>query len=329
LCAARRHSERSEESSLVAGTSSGTGKMLRFAQHDGRPAQPENRFARHGAVTVRLLHTGRTALTALADALLPQTCAGCRTWVSGDAGPLCVTCAAALTAAQVRPYCPRCGRAALAATIYEGRCGACRREDFWNIAGVARAGQYDLAVLRGLILGLKYAGSDRNAHVLADLLVVALTHQPWWPQIDALVPVPMHWFRRLQRPCDHADLLAETLARRTGKRLRRAVQRTRYTPSQTAVVSPTRRFLNIKGCFAPAPWYRLSRHVAGQTVCIIDNILVSGATICEVSKVLRRAGARRIYAAVLARAVLPGSASPGQPLQVASPENSCGSAALG
>jgi phosphoribosylpyrophosphate synthetase len=41
-------------------------------------------------------------------------------------------------------------------------------------------------------------------------------------------------------------------------------------------------------------------------VCIVDNLLVSGATVTEASKVLRRLGAKRIYAAVLARTPPPG-----------------------
>jgi predicted amidophosphoribosyltransferase len=44
-------------------------------------------------------------------------------------------------------------------------------------------------------------------------------------------------------------------------------------------------------------------NVQGMTVCIVDNLLVTGATVCEVSKVLRKAGAKKIYAAVAARTV--------------------------
>ncbi|RMF74670.1 MAG: hypothetical protein D6744_14295, partial [Planctomycetota bacterium] len=66
--------------------------------------------------------------------------------------------------------------------------------------------------------------------------------------------------------------------------------------------SRTARFENVRGCFAPTR----RPAVAGARVCIVDNLLVTGATIHEVAKVLRAAGARRIYAAVAARTVMSG-----------------------
>jgi adenine/guanine phosphoribosyltransferase-like PRPP-binding protein len=41
-------------------------------------------------------------------------------------------------------------------------------------------------------------------------------------------------------------------------------------------------------------------------MCIVDNLIVSGATVLEVAKVLRKAGARRIYAVAVARPPSPG-----------------------
>ena len=55
--------------------------------------------------------------------------------------------------------------------------------------------------------------------------------------------------------------------------------------------------------------------MAGKTVCIVDNLMSTGATVTEVSKVLRRAGAKRIYAAVVAR-----PAAPGDPLAAVLPD---------
>ena len=46
--------------------------------------------------------------------------------------------------------------------------------------------------------------------------------------------------------------------------------------------------------------------LAGKCVCIVDNLVATGATVCEVSKALRRAGARRVYAAVIGRTVFAG-----------------------
>jgi ComF family protein len=191
--------------------------------------------------------------------------------------------------------------------IHEKYCARCRTEHFWNVAGVARVGLYRDETLRRLLVGLKFTGSERQADYLGELLADALRETPWASKLEALVPVPMHRLRRWQRPGDHARLLAEAVSRRLKIPVRKAaVRRIKYSISQTRTLSRAARFQNVKDCFGPARRPK----IAGQTVCIIDNLLVTGATIHEVSKVLRKAGAKRIYAAVVARSTLPGDPQP-------------------
>ena len=245
----------------------------------------------------------RALFRILGDAILPQTCAVCGEWIPAGQGMTCPTCHEELAAIRAIPYCGRCGRTMPRVAIDEQGCARCRREPYWNIAGIVRVGAYPPA-LRPIVTGLKYAGHERNADLAAVLLGNALVQSGWQDRLDGLVPVPMHWLRRWQRPCDHAELLAAALARRTGLAVLRAMRRIRHTPSQTRVHSETQRFQNVKGCFALRRGHEVM--VAGKRVCIVDNLLATGATICEVSKVLRRAGAKCIYAAVISRTVLSG-----------------------
>jgi ComF family protein len=239
----------------------------------------------------------------LLDALLPQTCVSCGEWVPAGRGLACESCHDELLTALKRPYCPRCGRTVLPPSIHEDGCTRCRSEHFWNLAGVARVCAYEPAA-RGAILDLKYRGQERNAEYLADLLAAAIRAWPWAGKLHALVPVPMHWLRRWQRPCDHARLLAEALGQRLKLPVLRCVRRVRHGPSQTGIPSKQQRFENVRGCFGPAGglWMR----VRGRCVCIVDNLMATGATVHEVSKVLRRLGAGPIYAAVIARTAAPG-----------------------
>jgi ComF family protein len=249
----------------------------------------------------------RAVLGSLVDALLPQTCVGCDRWIAGGDLPACPECRAALETTRALPYCPRCARTMSPFSIHENRCARCRTERFWNVAGVARVGEYREESLRRLLVGLKFTGGERQAEYLGELLAGALGKQRWIAEVEALVPVPMHRLRRWQRPCDHARLLAEAVSRRLRIPVRKAtVRRVKYSISQMRTLSQAERFRNVKGCFGPTRWPR----IAGKTVCIIDNLLVTGATIREVSKVLRKAGAKRIYAAVVARASPPGDPQP-------------------
>jgi ComF family protein len=256
------------------------------------------------------------ATGAALDAVSPQTCVACEAWIRGWIPPsipaLCDDCRAATEEVSAGAYCPYCARSTSPMTIDEQGCGRCRREDHWNVAGIVRVGTWRAASehdgpLARLLLDLKYHGRERNAELLGGLLAERLRTAVWFRELDALVPVPMHWLRRWQRPSDHARLLAEAVSRRTGVPVRcAAVRRVRYATSQARVASRQARFENVRGCFGPSRW----PGIAGQTVCIIDNLLVTGATIHEVSKVLRKSGAKRIYAAVVARSAPPGDDQP-------------------
>lgn len=253
----------------------------------------------------------RAAAAGLLDAALPQTCVACGSWLPGGDGPACPECTAEIAAAAGLPACPRCGRTLPATAIHGRWCARCRTERHWNVAGVVRVAPYTPAV-RSLILDLKYGGAERSAEYLADLLAAALRRRGWAAAIDALVPVPMHWLRRWQRPCDHARLLAAAVAGRLRLPVLRLVRRALHRPSQTHLRTRRQRFENVRGCFAPPRWRKLD--LAGWRVCILDNLLVTGATVCEVAKVLRKAGARQIGVAVVARPPAPGD-PPGGPLE--------------
>lgn len=250
----------------------------------------------------------RRVARAVSDAVLPQTCAVCGAWIPSGGSRSCEECLALFEPILCRSYCHRCARTIRPESIDKRGCARCRNETIWNIAGIARVGPY-MQPLSTLIVGLKYGGRERNAAYLAELMTQALRGRSWLADVDGLVPVPMHWRRRMQRSCNHALLLTQELARRLAIPLLLGIRRTRYAPSQMRfdVVSKAKLFENVKGCFAPSRLAGMGwRCVRGRTVCIVDNIVRSGATIHEVSKVLRKAGAKRIYAAVAARTVVPG-----------------------
>lgn len=263
------------------------------------------------ALTDRFSRSIGPAADGVVSALLPQTCAACAAPLDpggekGLARALCPACCEQVQSARQVTYCPRCARTARPMAMGVRNCGRCRTEDFWNVKRIVRVAAYSAEPLRQMLIGLKYAGLERTADVLGGLLADALAAQPWTEFLDALVPVPMHPLRRWQRPCNHAEVLADAVGRRLGIAVQRAaVRRSTYGPSQT-VTSRSQRFANIRGCFAAAR----SANVADGNICIIDNITTTGATLHEVSKVLRRAGARRIHAAIVARANLAGDFQP-------------------
>ncbi len=248
-----------------------------------------------------LLRPVWAAVAGVGDLLLPQTCLVCGRPIAGSAS-MCGECFDELDLAAQAPYCPRCGRTMRPEAIHGRRCARCTHEPFWNLAQVVRIAAYE-PVLRSLVRDVKYAGRVRCADYLAQLLAQRMRRLPWTAGLEALVPVPMTWLRRVQRPCDHADLLARTLGQQLGIPVRRVVRRRRHAPSQTLLLTRHARFANVRACFAAT---RGAASLAGKRVCIVDNLLASGATAYEVARELHRAGVRRVYLAVLARWTLPG-----------------------
>ena len=241
------------------------------------------------------------------DALWPQVCLGCRQPSPPGGTPLCPVCRRRLQDLSALTYCPRCGRSASPLATDRTGCPGCRRERFWNHRGLVRVGPYE-PPLRDWLLSIKYGRDPRALQQLAALLAERLAAAPWFDQVELLVPVPRHWLRRLERRQDHARVLAGQVARRIGRPLASGVlRRCRYTPSLVRAAQTRRqRFELVRDSFA----VRRPARIAGRTICLIDNVIVSGATLHEAVRTLRRTGVRRIYAAVVCRQSVPGDWTP-------------------
>jgi len=116
--------------------------------------------------------------------------------------------------------------------------------------------------------------------------------------VDVVVPVPLHWLRRIRRRFNQSGDLAEAVGKRFGLSLRAGVlRRVRPTRSQVGLTA-TQREDNVRGAF------RVLRpqEVRERRVLLVDDVLTTGATCSECARTLRRAGAKRVYVAALARA---------------------------
>ncbi len=197
------------------------------------------------------------------------------------------------------PYCPRCG-ATVGPNIpvREDGCSACP-STLPRFARVVRLGPY-AAPLRRIIQQLKYRGTDQMLARLGQLLCEAVATRTDSDTLDVVIPVPMHWRRRLVRGTDHARAIAHQLARRLDLPLGDDLVRTRHTPPQVNLPR-TRRIEIVRGAFA----LRSSAAVEGAHVLLVDDVTTTGATANESAKTLLSAGASKVTLAVLAKAEPP------------------------
>jgi len=85
----------------------------------------------------------------------------------------------------------------------------------------------------------------------------------------------------------------------------RALTRTRATPPQREQSSAAARRRNVAGAFAAHE--KAQARIEGAHIILIDDVLTTGATLNAAARALRRAGAARVDALVLARVVKGGT----------------------
>ncbi len=228
----------------------------------------------------------------LNQVLWPPVCLCC----GGQAGPdnsgLCRACWDQLLTGTAGEHCPRCGRDASRYGLVNGACPACQAEDI-QFDGIARAGVYN-GTLRQMILAFKHDRTELET-LLGTLADSAFQGSCFCKQIEMLVPVPLHWTRRLVRGYNQSHRIAGRLRHPTA-RICSDLVRVRRTRAQPAAATAAARQRNVKGAFAVRPDHRY----AGRTVCLVDDIKTTGATLNECARTLKQAGAARVYALVLA-----------------------------
>ena len=224
--------------------------------------------------------------------LWPAVCTNCRQSISETDHDLCQDCWDELLACTGADYCRRCGRETSRFAIVEGACPDCQGKEI-HFDRIARAGMYNRS-LRQLILAFKN-GKTEHAHVLAFLAHSTLLASDFYRDVELFVPVPLHWSRRLIRGYNQSHILARKLSHSTAK-INTDLVRIRRTRSQPAMTSPAARARNVAGAFA----VRNGHPFAGLRICLVDDIKTSGATLNECASVLKRAGAIKVFALVLA-----------------------------
>ncbi|PPR24408.1 MAG: hypothetical protein CFH40_00859 [Alphaproteobacteria bacterium MarineAlpha10_Bin3] len=234
---------------------------------------------------------------ALLNAVLPARCMACGETVDGE-GALCSQCWLGIRFLS-EPACACCGFPFEYAVPDRTLCIACtRRPPAFDRARAVFA--YDDAS-RGLVLAFKHA--DRIHHGPAFGRWLARTGAALVVDADLIVPVPLHRWRLFHRRYNQAGLLAQALGREAGKLVsvdllvRRRRTRTQGRMSRSA------RIRNIQGAFKLRDGRRAA--VGGARILLIDDVLTTGATVEECSRVLKRAGARAVHVLTLARVVRP------------------------
>ncbi|MBH5329435.1 ComF family protein [Eikenella sp. S3360] len=210
---------------------------------------------------------------------------------SSGSQALCAACTADLHALRLdaRRRCPLCAGVSASGLP----CGRCQQKA--PPQAMLRAAFRYAPPLSNLIYAYKFLGRNDLYAALAELL---LADVPAWPSPpDVVMAVPLSVPRLHQRGFNQSLILAEAVAKSLNLPLLSpfAVKRSHRVPQST--LPRHQRAQNVRGIFQVAS----NADVKKRHVLLIDDVVTSGATIGELARSLRRAGASAVYGWVLAR----------------------------
>jgi len=157
-------------------------------------------------------------------------------------------------------------------------------------------------VYAGAVQKLHHAfkfGRDVAAGQLLSSLMLLSIRQIQPPVPDFLIPVPIHWRRRLRRGFNQVDTICDTLRLKLQLEVVAALRRVRLgVPQQT--LRRAQRTANVEGAFSlrvPAS------RIAGRHLVLVDDVCTTGSTARSAAGVLLAAGAERVDLWCIARSL--------------------------
>ena len=204
--------------------------------------------------------------------LFPPRCPNCRAYVE-HRGDFCAPCMRRLVHvhALVRPT--------EAADVLDG---------IWAFAHYREG-------VRDLLRALKYQKKKSALPALHAILAVGEEALARLPRPLTAVPVPLAAERARTRGFNQTDEIFASWLRAHDIVLAALLVRTRETAPLYEHTREERR-RELRGAFAVAA----GADVRGRDILLVDDIMTTGTTLMECARVLKRAGARQVYAFVLA-----------------------------
>ena len=181
-------------------------------------------------------------------------------------------------------------------------CGACMQDLPWRtplcttdhapLSVIAAPLEYAFPIDAALKL-LKFHRRCDYVPAFAEILWQVASELPG--DIDALLPMPLHWRRQAMRGFNQAFELCRALQKRSGSPLLRSIRRTRPTPYQSGLNAADRQ-RNLRNAFSAR------EAITAKHLLIVDDVITTGESCARLATVAIAAGAKRVSALAVARA---------------------------
>ena len=216
-------------------------------------------------------------LKAILQVLFPATCACCGDVLVNGERQICLNCLSDLDRSHFGPITWNTAEQMLSG-----------RTPFVAATALYRFRQEN--TVRKAVHAMKFHSCTELCLLMGRQMGLALIGSGRFDDVNLLVPVPLHWRRRLQRGYNQSELLCRGIAEVMPREVNTtALIRHRYTQQQSRQ-SGTQRVGNVEGAFR----VRHPEALQGKHVLLVDDVLTTGATLAACCDALREVDDVRI-----------------------------------
>lgn len=221
----------------------------------------------------------------MADLAMPRACVVCGRELLGAEKDICMECLADLPRTHFE--CMRCNPMAdrfneRIEELWpdEDRGGYCFCTALFYYAGDNGYSQ--------ITQSLKYRRNFPAGRHFACMLGAVLKGSELYSDVDLIVPVPLHWRRRMSRGYNQAETIAASVAGTMGEvGTSRLLSRNRRTKSQ-AHLAVSAKAANVMGAFSVRQRELKKLRRTPSHVLLIDDVFTTGATLLACTIALRQ-----------------------------------------
>jgi len=189
------------------------------------------------------------------------------------------TCPHCKRITQAGRYCPRCAKKVC-------------------LSGVIVAAYFEEGPVKELIHNFKYNHIVELSKILGDLLENALRENQQYLGKNLLVTaVPIHYLRQAQRGYNQAEILADYVSNELNlPKNFKIIKKIKKTHPQVNFSGKKRRE-NLQKSFKIID----KSAVKNRTIVLVDDVTTTGTTLNECAKILKEAGAKKVWGLVIAK----------------------------
>ncbi len=151
--------------------------------------------------------------------------------------------------------------------------------------------------VRKSILRFKFNNARSYGDVYGRLLAMKIL-QDFPDGFDTLTWIPISKLRRIKRGYDQVELIANAVGRELGMEPQQLLNKFRNNRPQSGISGQAKRRANVLGVYEAVD----PQQIRGKRILLLDDIVTTGSTAGEASRVLLTAGAKDVIFAAVAAA---------------------------